>query len=166
MQVFRLVVPGRVDKVIAFDSLPERIVKGIRTAAPSGLPRHWREFAPHFFVLEYIDLNRDIEKWQEITQYVRKAVSLSVRLMDKIEDMAVKMAPDSHAPLELEPEDVPVIIIPVELLAPTDSDMPPEQYSASGIIHCDVAGCNFETSTKPKLRGHKMGAHKREKVGA
>lgn len=166
MQVFRLVVPGRVDKVIAFDSLPERLVKGIRTGEPSGLPRHWREFAPKFFILEYLDLNRDIEKWQEITQYVRKAVSLSVRLMDKMEDMAKKMAPDSHAPIELEPEEVLVIPIPEELVSPKDDDLPLEQIAASGIIRCDVEGCRFETSTKPKLRGHKMGAHKKTPVGA
>ena len=146
MQVFRLVNGGFVDKMIAFDSLPESILTGIRTKDISGMPRYWGKWLedhgcvrtvfkteteilmdrrmhvtktpigkePCFYVLDYMDLNADKEKWQEITNFLRRAVDKTVRLMDKIEDMAKKMAPDSYAQLELEPEDIPVIEIPKE----------------------------------------------------
>lgn len=152
MQVFRLVSGGFVDKMIAFDSLPERLLKGIRTRDISGMPRYWAKWLndngctrdvyrtttevlpdrnlkvnkisigqePCFYVLEYTDLNTDKEKWQEISNYVRKAVITTTRLMDKLEDMAKKMAQDPHAQLELEPEDVPVIEVPKEVIAERD----------------------------------------------
>lgn len=146
MQVFRLVNGGFVDKMIAFDSLPKRILAGIRTRDISGMPRYWGKWLedngcvrdvfktetliandrslhvkktaigkePCFYMLDYTDLNVDKEKWQEISNYVRKAVDTKVRLLDKLEDMAKRMAPDSHAQLDLEPEDIPVIQVPLE----------------------------------------------------
>ncbi len=118
MQVFRLVQPGVVDKVIAFDELPQPLVQGITKRPPTGLPRHWREFANEFYVLDYISTNNDKERWQKISSHVRRAVSPSIRLMDKLEDMARPMAPNSKDALDLEPEDVPVIPIPEEAEAP------------------------------------------------
>lgn len=41
MQVFRLVNSGFVDRVIAFNSLPEQMLQGTKTMRPDGLPRHW-----------------------------------------------------------------------------------------------------------------------------
>lgn len=41
MQAFKLVNAGFVDKVIVFDELPERLVKGIRTREVAGFPRSW-----------------------------------------------------------------------------------------------------------------------------
>lgn len=41
MQAFKLVNAGFVDKVIVFDSLPERLLRGIRTREVSGFPRSW-----------------------------------------------------------------------------------------------------------------------------
>lgn len=41
MQAFRLVNGGFVDRVIVFDSLPDRLLKDIRTRQVSGLPRAW-----------------------------------------------------------------------------------------------------------------------------
>lgn len=42
MQVFKLVNGGFVDKVIAFDTLPERLLKSISTRTPEGMPKAWR----------------------------------------------------------------------------------------------------------------------------
>ncbi len=139
MQVFRLVNGGAVDKIIAFDELPKRLVFGIKTKPMDGFPRFWHRWLienkstqtvslinketgikedheqPCTYLLEYKVVNADIEKWQEITNYVRKAVDLSVRLMDKIEDMAKPFAKDSASELALEPEEVPIIPIPSEI---------------------------------------------------
>lgn len=156
MQVFRLVNGGFVDRLIAFDSLPERLVRNIKTRDISGMPRYWAKWMmengsvrqvfkiqekmsenrtlqvskapignePCFYVLEYKDVNADREKWEEICNYVRRTVETKVRLMDRIEDMAKKMAPDSHAQLEIEPEDIPVIEVPSEAVEATNQDEP------------------------------------------
>lgn len=139
MHVFRLVNGGAVDKIIAFDSLPKRLVFGLKTKPMDGFPRFWQRWLidngstqpvsimnpetgareqreqPCTYLLEYKMVNADIQKWQEIANYVRKAVDLSVRLMDRIEDMAVAFAKDSYSELSLEPENVPVIPVPSEV---------------------------------------------------
>lgn len=139
MHVFRLVNGGAVDKIIAFDSLPKRLVFGLKTKPMDGFARFWHRWLidngstqtvsvlnpetgtreqreqPCTYLLEYKMVNQDIGKWQEITNYVRKAVDLSVRLMDKIEDMAVPFAKDSYSEVSLEPEEVPVIPVPSEI---------------------------------------------------
>lgn len=148
MQVFRLVNGGFVDKMIAFDSLPHRLISGIRSKNCEGLPRYWATWLkekgsirdvvrtetkkdaqlnyhftytkigdePCMFVLDYKDINNDKEKWQEIVNYVRRTVDKTVRLMDKLEDMAIPMAPDSYVSITLEPEDIPVIPVPAEFI--------------------------------------------------
>lgn len=139
MNVFRLVNGGTVDKIIAFDSLPKRLTFGIRTKPMDGFPRFWHRWLiengstqpisvlnhetgvreqmeqPCTFLLEYKVVNADIQRWQEITNYVRKAVDLSVRLMDRIEDMAKPFSKDSVSELSLEPEEVPIVPIPSEV---------------------------------------------------
>lgn len=120
MQVFRLVDPGRVDKVLAFDSLPEAMLVGIKKGTANGLPLNWRQFlgtkradmaATPFYVLDFRTLNRDREKWQEIGNYVRRSTDKDFRLLDNLYDMAKPMSTDSYSSLDLEPEDVPVIPI-------------------------------------------------------
>lgn len=135
MQMFRLVKAGFPDKVIAFDSLPERLVENIRLEGLNGLPKYWAKYiptqkkfirgasermpdgkvikmgerteeGPFFHILEYVDLNQDKEKWNEICAFVRRVVDLKVRLLDKIEDMALPMAADCKSELSLEPDDV------------------------------------------------------------
>lgn len=155
MQVFRLVNGGFVDKMIAFDSLPERMLAGIKTRDISGMPRYWAKWLtdnkctrpvlkteteiladrnlkitktpigtePCFYVLDYKDTNADKEKWQEITNYVRRVVDVKTRLLDKIEDMATKMATDSYSQLALEPEDIVVIECPLEDEKKASSDI-------------------------------------------
>jgi hypothetical protein len=122
MQIFRLVVAGTVDRVLGFDSLPESILTGVRRGPASGFPRHWREFlgvkhgdtkAEPFFILDYSSRNADKEKWQEISSYVKRNVDPSVRLLDKLEAMAEPLAQDTQSDLTLEPEEVPMIPLPV-----------------------------------------------------
>lgn len=146
MNVFRLIDGGQVDKIIAFDELPKSMLKGIKTKAFDGFPSFWKRWAkenssirvvsrldsetgvrseveePCTFMLDYKTTNEDKEKWQEITNYVRRAVDLSVRLMDKIEDMAVKLAKDPYSELSIEPENVPIIPIPAKAKVVVDVD--------------------------------------------
>lgn len=119
MQVFRLVDPGRVDRVIAFDSLPEIMVSSIKRGTANGLPSNWLGYlgvkkgtnAEPFYLLDFRTTNREKEKWQEITNYVRRSTDRKFRLMDNLYDMAKPMASDSHSQLELDPEDV--LVIPI-----------------------------------------------------
>lgn len=43
-QCIKLVNGGFVDKVIVFDSLPERLIKNIKTRAADGFPRSWAKW--------------------------------------------------------------------------------------------------------------------------
>lgn len=147
MQCFKLVNGGFVDKVIVFDSLPERLIKNVRTREPAGFPRGWSKWLgdigslrtvlktetsvdlarnytykytpigqePCFFMLEYQDINADKERWREISEYLRAHVGPEVRLTEKIEDMAIALAPDSYKGLSIEYEDIPVIPLPEEV---------------------------------------------------
>lgn len=67
---------------------------------------------PCFYVLEYQDLNSDKEAWRLISEHVKMQCGPEVRLREKIEDMARPLAPNSTSPLDVEPEDVPVIPVP------------------------------------------------------
>jgi gamma-glutamylcyclotransferase (GGCT)/AIG2-like uncharacterized protein YtfP len=133
-----------VDKVMAFDTLPEELLKGLRPVFPSGFPRHWKAWLNEigskakvvytinkeevekeeacFFGIEYVTLNKDKERWQEIVSYVRRTCDPSIRLLDKFEDMAKPLAPDSYQPLDLEPEDVPVIPLKKTLIVKDSGD--------------------------------------------
>lgn len=152
MQVFRLVNAGQVDKMIAFKSLPKRLLSNIRTRDVAGMPRYWAKWLvenecvrecfktstevladrnlkvtktpigtePCFYLLDYTDINNDKEKWQEIGQYVRRTVDPTTRLMDRLEDMALKMADTPYTELKLEPEEIPVIEVPLEAAEKVD----------------------------------------------
>jgi hypothetical protein len=131
MQVFKLVKPGYVDRLIAFNELPETMMRGIRRGTIAGWPRHWRDFmgVPQgdqvtmpFYILDYITINADKEKWQEIVSYVKRNVDPSVRLLDKMEAMAVAAAQDSYSDLSIEPEDLPIIPLP-EKSAPVEEEV-------------------------------------------
>src|SRR3990167_3385431 len=148
MQTFRLVQSGKVDRIIAFDELPKRLLRGIEMQRSDGLPRHWRDFVgevekytppqpdknpmtgkmemvgerwekgPYCYILDYKEVNKDIERWQEISAFVRRAVDMKFRLLDKLEDMALPLAPDAASELKLEPEQMEsegaIIPIPIE----------------------------------------------------
>lgn len=140
MQVIRLIKGGEVDRMIAFDSLPERLLANIKTKTFDGFPRYWLTWAkengsvqnftrivnkdgrnetvsrPCSYILDYKMSNQDKESWEAIGAYARRVVDLKVRLKDKLEDMAAPLSKDSYSELSLEPEDVPVIPIPMELI--------------------------------------------------
>lgn len=145
-QCFKLVNGGFVDRVIVFDSLPERLYKNVKTRAADGFPRAWAKWLaeigslrtvfstettvdlarnwtfkhtpigkePCFFVLDYQDLNQDKQAWRDICEYLRLHVGPETRMKEKIEDMAIVLAPNSTTALAIEPEDVPVIPVPKE----------------------------------------------------
>lgn len=156
MQCFKLANGGFVDKVIVFDELPERLVKGVRTREAAGFPRAWAKWLvsigstrtvfktdtsvdlarnwtfkhtpigeePCFFVLEYQDINADKQRWHEICDYLRANVGPEVRLKEKIDEMALVLASTPTAPLEVECEDIPVIVVPLEAaVAPADHEV-------------------------------------------
>lgn len=149
MQAFKLVNGGYVDRVIVFDSLPERLYKNVRTRACEGFPRSWAKWLseigslrpvirtettvdlarnwtfkhtpigmePCFFVLDYTDINADKESWRNICDYLKANCGPEVRLKEKVHDMALPLAGDCYKPLEVEPEDIPVIPLPKEVIA-------------------------------------------------
>jgi len=114
LRVVRLVNPGRPDKVIAFENLPDdlldvnnpRIEKiDVRL---TGLGRSWAELSPVHFPLFFKTINQDKDKWQKISNYVRQYAEDGVRLMDKIEDMAAMIAPDAQSQA-FDPDIVPIV---------------------------------------------------------
>lgn len=206
MQVFRLVQSGFVDKVIAFDELPKRLIDGVEMRSPDGLPRHWktfigdhekytpaspeknpvsgkiemvgekREVAPFFFVLNYKEINKDMERWQEICGFVRRVVSLQFRLLDNIENMALPMSPDANSELKLEPEELEekgaIIPIPAQFQekgpAIVDkngkairTELPEEKGS---LFKCEECDKSFQNEHGFKI--HQYRKHKKEPVEA
>lgn len=156
MQVFRLVKGGEVDRMIAFDSLPDRLLVNIKTKAFDGFPRFWliwakekgsvRQFTrtiedgkkettlqPCTYILDYKMVNQDKEAWEAIGAYVRRVVDLKVRLKDKLEDMAAPLAKDCTSELTLEPEDVPVIAVPVEIITKEEVTEPVEIITTENV---------------------------------
>lgn len=157
MQAFKLVNGGFVDRVIVFDSLPERLMKGVQTRDTAGFPRTWAKWLasigsmrtvfktettvdlsrnwnfkytpigsePCFFVLNYTDINADRDRWREICEYLRQNCGPEVRLKEKIEDMAIALAPNSTSPIDIEPEDImdkAYIKLPSEVIVEPSSD--------------------------------------------
>jgi hypothetical protein len=177
---------GMPDKVIAFDELPEDLLKGIEMFDCSALPRYWREYigirekhiklmpdidpitrqrvtypelvekAPYAFMIDW-EINKDKERWQEICNYVRRNAPKDFRLMDKIEDMAKPMAVDAHSELNLEPEDV--IVIPLGgAVVENDPTLPTTEIVPKEMFKC--ADCEKEFDEKRGLRMHRMKKHK------
>ncbi len=137
-QCLKLVNGGFVDKVIVFDSLPERLWKHVNTRAADGFPRSWARWLasigsvrpvwktettvdlarnytfkktaigeePCFFVLDYQDINADKETWRNIS---------TRRVCPMPANMALALAANPTRPLEVEPEDVPVVKVPSEV---------------------------------------------------
>lgn len=136
MQVFKLVKSGYPDCVIGFDSLPDDLLKGITRGPIAGWQRHWFEFlsvppknkeAMPFYVLDYMSRNPDKQKWQEITSFVKRNVDPGVRLLDKIEAMAVPVASDSYSDVTVDPEDMPMIILPKAVETDLATDEQPKR---------------------------------------
>lgn len=186
MQVFRLM--NMPDRVIAFDELPEDLVKGFEMIRADGFPRHWKEwmgtkkkvteippekdfltgnvrrFDPiveeaNFFYLVDFMIQPIVERWQTVCDYVRQHVDKETRLTDKIDEMALPLGPDKVS-LTLEPEEVVIIKLP------KDSKAEPTPV-VSMFIKCDEEGCIAEYEgkfAKQALRMHKQKKHAKEKV--
>lgn len=167
VQVFRLVDPGRVDRVIAFDELPENIMRGITRGSANGLPKSWHDYlgvkkgddkALPFYVLDFRTLNRDKEKWQEIGNYVRRSTDKEVRLLDNLYDMAKQMSTDSYSSLELDPDDITIIPI----LREKEEIKPIEQVKVEPKIEVKKEANPFENP--PPLVKKRLGRPKKEPV--
>lgn len=194
MQVFRIVT-GAADKVIAFDELPERLLTGIEMREPAGFPRAWKTFlgkkkkvikgatfkritgpdqvvpdsiveGPFFYVIDP-QKNQDDEKWQEITSFVKRVVPPDIRLLEKLEDMALPLAPDARSEMKLEPEHLEeegaIIPIPLEYQEKeTDKEGKPVPAPVNEIVDsklkCDE--CDKKFSGKAALNMHKMRVHR------
>ena len=157
MQAFRLM--GMPDKIIAFDELPENLVTGFEMREPIGPAfRSWREwlgkkkrvtkisperdpftqqmriFQPivemgnYFYIMDET-LNADRERWEAICDYVRRNAPTDFRLKDKIEDMAIPLAPDVRSDVTIEPEEI--VIIPLPKLAKEETDAPTDETGKS-----------------------------------
>jgi hypothetical protein len=194
MQCFRIM--DMPDRVIAFDELPARLLQGFELCRADGFPRHWKEwlgkidkvtnippekdpltgqirrFEPiiekdSFFYLVDWTLNPVVEKWKEVCDFVRQHVDKDIRLTEKIDDMAKPLAANKSDGVTLEPEDVPVIPIPIQyqekgkgLILNTVSSPQPKVDSST--LKCDAEGCSYEAQgayAKNSLRMHKMKRH-------
>jgi len=130
--MFKLVLPGEPDRIIAFDSLPKDLLAGIRRAPINGLPKYWRRWfendAKHdfqkqpfpFYMLDYKLINKDKERWGQICEHVRKMTPDSFRLMDKLEEMGKRLANNCHAEVSLDPDEITVIPLKKVDLPPTE----------------------------------------------
>lgn len=188
MQVFRLM--GLPDKVIAFESLPKRLLSGFEMNRADGFPRHWKEwmgkterivtvppekdpltgavrrFDPiietdHFFYLVDWNLKPVEEKWNEICDFVRQHVDKETRLKENLNDMALPLAPNKTDSVTLEPEDVVVIPIPIEYQEKDGEKSAPPVQALS--VKCLEPGCtsSFEGQyARNALRMHAQRKHK------
>lgn len=198
MQVFRFM--DSPDRVLAFDSLPERLVLGFELCRADGFPRHWknwmgkvklytkippekdfltgsiRTFPPiveedSFFYLVDATLNNHVEKWKDVTDFVRANVSKDIRLTERLEDMSKPLAANKTDSVSLDPEDVTVIPIPLEFQEkepvasmPTIID-PPRPPVEKKFLNCDEPGCDYQaegTYAKNSIRFHKQKKHPKQ----
>lgn len=192
MQVFRLM--DMPDRVIAFNELPERFLSGFEMCRAEGFPRHWKEFLGKrkkvtaippekdlltgqvrrfdpiieedaFFYLVDYTLNPCEEAWKEVCDYVRQNVDRNIRLMEKIDDMAVPLATNKSDGVTLEPEEVPIITLPKEIPSLVDAKgNEPIKKGTEFKIKCDEKDCIAEFASKQAVRMHKMKKHRKEAV--
>jgi len=195
MDVFRLMAMP--DRVVAFDGLPENLLKGFERCRAEGFPRHWKEwmgkkkvtipvppekdmltgavrrFDPiidedSFFYLVDWTSNPSTEAWKNVCDYARQNVPQEFRLKEKIEDMALPLAPNKTDGVSLEPEDVVVIPLKKTLIGVTSStETPTKQESSSSkqSIQCQEPGCSYEAEgsyAKNSMRFHVNKKHKKE----
>lgn len=186
MDIFRFM--GMPDKVLGIEGLPEDFLRPFEMNRADGFPRHWKEFMgkrkkltpippekdpltglvrrfdpiveedSYFFLVDW-NLKQNEEKWQELTDYVRKNVDRDVRLLDKIEDMAKPLARDKSEGVSLEPEDVPIIKINVAIL-PLIKTTVAKNEEKNDVVKCSE--CDYEGKSKQAVRMHSMKKHRKE----
>lgn len=190
------------DKIIAFDELPARLLQGFELCKADGFPRHWKEWMGKFDKVIKVPPEKDpltgnlrrfepivesdfyfylvdwtikpvVEKWQEVCDFVRQHVPKDFRITEKIEDMAKPLASNKTDGVTLEPEDVVIIPIPIEVQEKT----PLVVSSTGGAIKKDVPSepaadefacsmCEKKFDTKAGRRLHIMKKHSKETVAA
>lgn len=128
-QIFRLVNSGTPDRMLAFNKLPDDLLKGVEKSNGEGLPRYWKQYGTQY-VLIYIGVNKDKERWSEIQSFVHQNVNKDFRVMDDLLNMAKPMAKDSKAELSLEPEDIIEIPIVSQVRDEPETILPPVQEKA------------------------------------
>ena len=188
-QVFRLM--NLPDRVIAFDELPEELLKGFEMCRADGFPRHWKEWIGKktkvtqvppekdpltlqvrkyppiveedcFFYLVDWNVQPIVEEWQKVCAYVRTHVDKETILMEKITDMAVKLGPDKASGVELDPEDVPVIKIIKEVsLLNSKGQSVPAKTKEAVVTKCEEPGCSYEAEGKYSKQAVRMHVQKR-----
>lgn len=187
MQCFRIM--GLPDKIIAFDELPQELVKGFEMIKADGFPRYWKrwlgekkivtkipdeidpitkkkiEYQPFteedsYFYLVDSTIKPSLEQWRRVEEFVRNNVPSDFRLMDRLEDMAKPLAPDKVSGVTLEPEDVVVVPIPKGDIG-EDGKI---TKSHDEYYTCPEKGCNVEFETKRAFRMHTLKKHKKEPV--
>ncbi len=151
-QVFRLM--GGPDRIIAFDSLPDRLLEGFELCEAAGFPRHWKEwmgktkrfikippekdfltgqvrrFEPiveedsYFYLVDW-NLRPVAERWDNICDFVKRVVPKEFRLKENIGAMALPLAANTSDGVTLEPEDVVIIPIPLEYQEKSDKIVEP-----------------------------------------
>lgn len=149
MEVFRFM--GMPDKVLAFDSLPENLLKGFELCRADGFPRHWKEWLgkkkkitkvspekdlltgnvryydpiveedSYFYLVDW-NLNQNDEQWKEVCNYVKKMAPKDFRLTDDLTELAKPLANNKTDGVSLEPEDV--IVIPLVKESQTLTELP------------------------------------------
>jgi len=174
MDVFRLM--SMPDRVIAFEGLPENLLKGFELCRAEGFPRHWKEwmgkktrtipippekdimtgavrrFDPIedtdcFFYLVDQTSNPSMEAWKMVCDFVRQNVSKEFRLKEKIDDMALPLAANKSDGVTLEPEDVVVIPIPRAIELVTESGAPLKKESIKADEPVKVLKCEVPGCT-------------------
>lgn len=185
MQIFRLMAMP--DKVIAFKDLPESMVEGFEMSRADGFPRYWKEWMgkktkvtvippekdmltgqvrrfdpikeeePFFYLVDW-NLEPVVEKWKEVCAYVKTHVSKETRLMERIEDMAVPLAPNKTDGVSIEPEEVPVI----EIIQDEAEKEGKTETPSKDVFRCQEEGCESYFDKKNGLRMHTMKRHKKE----
>jgi hypothetical protein len=180
---------GMPDKVIAFDELPEDLLEGLEMLDQSKMPRHWRDFmgvreklitikpyvdpmtrqlvqcepliqkGPFAWVIDW-EVNHDKERWQEISNFVRRNCPKDFRLLDSLEDMAKPLAPNPNSEITLEPEEVIVIPLPKNVEKEpeimTISVAPPPPPAKEEIVTISVAPATVTIvapTEEPKAQG-------------
>ena len=120
MQLVRLVDPGIPDKMIVFDELPKQMLEEAEKINPRdlGLPRHWDALGTQY-ALYYKTINKHKMAWEEICGFVPRNAPRDLRLRDDLSAMAIPASSSSNEGIKIEPEDIPVIRIVKENIAPT-----------------------------------------------
>lgn len=161
MQIVRLVSPGKVDRIMGFDTLPEDLLKGAsrRKVFGSGLPRHWANLSEYHYCLDYITTNNDKEIWAKIKSYVMQKVQDGFRVSDHLEEMAKPMALSAKDNLSIEPEDVVIVPLKPEIIisgpvAKEKNSEPSDEDEKKGIVQTDEREMS-RNDTKTASRSNK-----------